>query len=325
MASKISIIIPTFNCGKYLPETIMSLKKQTFINWEAICIDDGSTDDTFEVAKQLQKNDPRIRVFSRTDLPKGGSHCRNIGLKHASGDYIIFLDGDDILVPTCLENRLAAIENTNYDFAVFSMGTIKNGIIGKVITDPMIKDYKSAFASNHAVWQITSPIYRSSFIRKVGGFDISFLRMQDLEFGLRAIVASNGNFLSCIDNRKPDCYYRLSNNVTTAKKYILGLQQFDKFVCLLHRLEKEGAFNDKKKLSSIYLCLALSSLIVYLRKGVYDNIKFDSVFTSYSITEKMNYKDRLVFICINILSPIKIIQSYAVRGVRRYIMNKRFM
>lgn len=320
----ISIVIPTFNCGEFLPETIKSLQDQTYSNWEAICVDDGSSDNTLEVANKLSAEDKRVRVYSREELPKGGSHCRNIGLQHASGDYVIFLDGDDLLVPICLENRLKQIENTNYDFAVFSMGTMRNGVVGKVITDSRIKKYKLAFASNHAVWQVTSPIYKTEFVRSINGFDTNFLRMQDLEFGLRAIAKSNGNFLVCIDDNKPDCYYRLSDGVVTAKKYITGLQQFDKFICLLHKLEEEGAFPDKKELSTIYLCLALSSLIVYLRKGVYETVDFKTVFHSYSVTEKLSCSDRILYGMIQMLSPVKRLQFIAVRALRRFIMNNRF-
>lgn len=320
----ISIVIPTFNCAAFLPETIKSLQNQTYSNWEAICVDDGSNDKTLQIAIKLAEEDKRVRVFSREELPKGGSHCRNIGVQHASGEYVIFLDGDDTLAPTCLENRLKQIDTTSYDFAVFSMGTMKNGVMGKVITDSRIKKYKLAFASNHAVWQVTSPIYRTEFVRQIKGFDTSFLRMQDLEFGLRAIARSNDNFLICIDDNNPDCYYRLSDGVVTAKKYITGLQQFDKFVCLLHRLEAEGAFPDKKELSTIYLCLAMSSLIVYLRKGVYDIVDYKTVFHSYSITEKLSFTDRVLYFMTQLLSPFKRLQFIAVRALRRLIMNNRF-
>ena len=68
----ISIIIPTYNCGEYLPETIKSLQKQTYANWEAICVDDGSTDNTLQVIKSLQVEDSRLRVYTRTVLPHGG-------------------------------------------------------------------------------------------------------------------------------------------------------------------------------------------------------------------------------------------------------------
>lgn len=320
----ISIVIPTYNCCEFLPETIKSLQCQTYSNWEAICVDDGSTDNTLEIARKFQMKDERVRVYARMELPKGGSHCRNIGLQHAKGDYVIFLDGDDILVSTCLEDRLKKIENTKFDFAVFSMGTFRDGVVGKVITDSKIKDHLAAFASNHAVWQVTSPIYKKSFLDELGGYDINYQRMQDLELGLRAIAKSKNNYASYIDDNNPDCFYRLSGGVVTSKKYVLGLQQFDKFVCLLHRLEKEGVFDDKRKLSHIYLCLALSSYIIYLRKGVYDNISMDEVYKTYSITEKMQVLEKILFHTIFLFSFCKNIQFKYVRVLRRLLMTIYF-
>lgn len=316
----ISIVIPTYNCGIFLRETIKSLQSQTYTNWEAICVDDGSTDNTIEIAREIQKEDERVRIYIREEIPKGGSHCRNIGLQHAKGEYVIFLDGDDILIPTCLENRLRKIENTKFDFAVFSMGTFQNGVIGKVITDSKIKDHLAAFASNHAVWQVTSPIYKKSFLIKLGGFDINFQRMQDLELGLRAIAIAKNNYVSYIDDKRPDCFYRISDSVVTSKKYIIGLQQFDKFVCLLHKLEDEGVFDNKRKLSHIYLCLALSSYIIYLRKGVYDKISMNEVYKTYSIKEKMQIIEKLIFYTIFLFSFCKNIQFKYVRVLRRLLM-----
>lgn len=320
----ISIVIPTYNCAEFLPETIKSLQEQTYSNWEAVCVDDGSTDNTLLVAEELQNRDKRVRVYSRTELPKGGSHCRNIGLELATGDYVIFLDGDDMLVPTCLEKRMDKIENTDYDFAVFSMGTIRDGVIGKTITDSKIKNYKAAFSANHAAWQVTSPIYKTSFMKSLGGFDTNFLRMQDLELGLRAIVKSNGNYLICIDDKTPDCYYRLSDGVVTAKKYIIGLQQFDKLVSLLNRLESEGAFPDKKMLSKSYLCLSLSAYIIYLRKGVSDSMSFNDIFKSYNPKDKMLFLDRIIYSSVKAFSPIKKLQFIYVRFLRRTLMNAYF-
>ena len=152
----------------------------------------------------------------------------------------------------------------------------------------------------------------------------AFQRMQDLELGVRAIAKSNNNYLSCIDDTHPDCYYRLSDSVVTAKKYILGLQQFDKFICLLHRLEDDGVFPDKKKLSHIYLCLLLSSYIVYLRKGVYENISMKEVYKTYTITEKMQLLDRCLYYSINLFSFCKSIQFKYVRALRRFLMTIYF-
>ncbi|WP_439489629.1 glycosyltransferase family 2 protein [Algoriphagus sp.] len=92
---KVSIIIPSFNYGRFLTELLTNLQSQTFQNWEAILVDDGSTDDTQEQAENFCKLEKRISYF-KTDN-RGNAAARNIGLSHAIGDFIQFLDADDLL------------------------------------------------------------------------------------------------------------------------------------------------------------------------------------------------------------------------------------
>lgn len=93
--SKISIIIPSYNYGRFLPQTIANLKVQSYQNWEAILVDDGSTDNTAEIVKGLIADDDRFHYIA---IENGGNAAaRNVGLDNASGDYIQFLDADDLL------------------------------------------------------------------------------------------------------------------------------------------------------------------------------------------------------------------------------------
>jgi len=117
----ISIIIPAYNCASYLAETIKSVQQQTYPHFEIIIINDGSTDATLEVAEELAQTDSRIRVLSHTNSKQGKT--RNAGAAVAKGQYIAFLDGDDIWVPHKLELQLAALEAKQVDL-VFSDGFI---------------------------------------------------------------------------------------------------------------------------------------------------------------------------------------------------------
>ena len=101
---KISVITPVFNSATTIGATIESVMAQTYSNWEHICVDDGSTDDTISVIKAYCERDSRINLLVRETEPKGGSSCRNIGATAASGEFLIFLDGDDELLPHCLES-----------------------------------------------------------------------------------------------------------------------------------------------------------------------------------------------------------------------------
>ena len=101
----VSIIIPSFNSETYISETIDSILNQTYPYWEAIVVDDGSSDETCSIVKRYSQNDKRIQLFLRVSTAKGASVCRNIGIEKAIGKYIIFLDSDDLLAPFCLKER----------------------------------------------------------------------------------------------------------------------------------------------------------------------------------------------------------------------------
>ncbi len=97
---KFSVIIPAYNCAAFLPGSVATLRAQDFTEWEAIIVDDGSTDSTLSVAQRLAAEDPRIRVLTQ---PNGGvSRARNRGLDAAEGDWIVWLDADDAYVDGAL-------------------------------------------------------------------------------------------------------------------------------------------------------------------------------------------------------------------------------
>ncbi|TCL36080.1 glycosyl transferase family 2 [Anaerospora hongkongensis] len=111
----VSIIIPAYNVGQFISETLESIQRQTFDNWEAIIVDDGSTDNTIEVVKNFTQNDKRFRLICQ---PNGGvSNARNTGLLAASGTYLSFLDGDDMWKPTFLAELLSTFQDNNINMA----------------------------------------------------------------------------------------------------------------------------------------------------------------------------------------------------------------
>ena len=94
----VSIITPTYNCGKFITETIQSVKAQSYTNWEMIIVDDCSSDDTKVVVEELQKNDSRIRYYC-LEKNSGAAVARNTALKLAKVRWIAFLDSDDLWYP----------------------------------------------------------------------------------------------------------------------------------------------------------------------------------------------------------------------------------
>ena len=119
---KISIIMPVFNAKKYIDESIESVICQTYENWELILIDDYSTDGTYDYLLARYKRNPKIKLL-RNPVNSGAGTSRNLGLKSAVGQFIAFLDADDIWLPSKLERQLAfmldhkcAIVHTSYSF-----------------------------------------------------------------------------------------------------------------------------------------------------------------------------------------------------------------
>src|SRR5690348_2692468 len=93
----VSIITPAYNASASLAETVESVLAQTFKNFELLIVDDGSTDRTLELARQLERGDDRIRLLSRTNA--GSAAARNAAMRHARGGFFAFLDSDDVWKP----------------------------------------------------------------------------------------------------------------------------------------------------------------------------------------------------------------------------------
>lgn len=115
--AKISIIIPVFNTAAYLEQTLQCLCQQTFSDLEILVADDGSTDDSAAIVKRMQKHDSRISYFFQPN--KGQSAARNLVLQYATGEYIYFMDSDDLIAPDAMQQCYDYIERTKADFIFF--------------------------------------------------------------------------------------------------------------------------------------------------------------------------------------------------------------
>lgn len=112
----VSIIMPSYNCGRFVEETIHSVQAQTYQNWEIIFVDDYSTDDTISIISELQEKDPRIRLY-RNNCNSGAAVSRNNALREAKGRWIAFLDSDDLWDPMKLEKQVRFMEENGYAFS----------------------------------------------------------------------------------------------------------------------------------------------------------------------------------------------------------------
>lgn len=112
----VSIITPCYNAARCIQDTIQSVISQTYQDWEMLIVDDCSTDNSVEIVKSLAAKEPRIKLFS-TEKPSGSpSLPRNIGIENAKGEYIAFLDADDLWLPDKLSEQVKFLENNGYKF-----------------------------------------------------------------------------------------------------------------------------------------------------------------------------------------------------------------
>lgn len=112
----VSVIIPVFNTASYLPQTLDSVRNQTYENLEILVIDDGSTDESGNISDDYSHKDKRIRVIHAEN--KGLSSARNMGMSHAEGVFVSFIDSDDWIEPQTIELMLSAAVQTNADVVV---------------------------------------------------------------------------------------------------------------------------------------------------------------------------------------------------------------
>lgn len=169
----VSIIMPTYNCGPFIKESIESIINQTYSNWELIIVDDCSKDNTEEVVKSI--NDSRIKYNKLTEN-SGAAKARTIAMKKASGNYIAFLDSDDLWYKDKLEKQIKFMEQNNYCFTCTQYEQIdeKSNLLNKTI--------KTVKKANYNRILLDCPIGNSSVmynVDKLGKFEVPNIRKRN--------------------------------------------------------------------------------------------------------------------------------------------------
>jgi glycosyltransferase involved in cell wall biosynthesis len=199
----VSIIIPTYNRGYILETTIDSVLSQEYPDFEILIVDDGSTDSTEEIVRS--KKDARIS-YIKHDRNKGISSSRNTGLRKARGEYMAFLDSDDLWYPQKLVKQIEVfIKYPKADF-VFTNGYYKKEGDLLFKTDKgssFLAQDENHFPLKDIVTLPSSWMFRKSVFEKTGGFDESFFRWEDGDFFVRAAKVCRVYFLN-----EPLVYWR---------------------------------------------------------------------------------------------------------------------
>jgi glycosyltransferase involved in cell wall biosynthesis len=192
MQPKVSVITPFLNAEPFLADAIASVQRQTFKDWELLLIDDGSTDKSFSIASLAAATDPRIKLLRRPAEGAGGAAAaRNIGLRAASGDFIAFLDADDLYENRMLETYLEAL-NTRPE-AAMAYGPTRWWNVNNPDKDWTESMNRQAGRTHRPLWLLAwiillqmgevpctcGVLIRRSAIDAVGGFEEHFRLYED--------------------------------------------------------------------------------------------------------------------------------------------------
>ncbi len=174
----ISVIVPCYNQSSYLNECLESVLDQTYKDWECIIVDDGSPDNTEDIALEWVKKDERFKYYKKNN--NGVSSARNFGIEKASGKWILPLDGDDKIANEYLE--LAANEFENFDI-IYCIGNYFGNKSGEIILDDF--EIPKILLENQL---FCTAFFKKQDWIKVGGFDESMHKgYEDWEFWLHLI------------------------------------------------------------------------------------------------------------------------------------------
>lgn len=314
MKPLISIVIPTFNSFDYISETLDSVINQTYINWECIIIDDGSTDKSEFLIQQYCLTDIRIKYFKRPDnKSKGPSSSRNFGLQKATGDFIIFLDSDDLFTKECLEKRVMFLnKNLNYDFWIFKTKIFKdhpndnNKIFNPILQDYENEFYLELFFDGKCPFCVSGPLWRKEKLKLINGFDEKLQIFEDPDLHIRAF--NNHLKSKTAIEYDFDHLYRVNyeqkkqarqNKIFLKKISVSGFVFFDKFLK-----------TNKNQIAKYSLNFFKNEILV--NGNVTDALKFYKLFTKYQI---LNFK-QIIF--IPFLIALKIFNIEKTKGFGFY-------
>ena len=192
----ISIIIPTYNNENTIVDTIKSVQKQVCRSWNCILVDDHSSDGTVAKIKSKIVNDERFQLVENS-TNRGANFCRNIGLELSKDDFLIFLDGDDILYPNCIETRGSFLKGRgDVDMLVSQTSYFKDDIhnVIEVFRNSEMDNNKEklivSFLKHEIIWTTTAVTWNRTFLVKIQGWNEDYPRLQDVELNIRALIES---------------------------------------------------------------------------------------------------------------------------------------
>lgn len=269
MHSEITIIIPTYNASKTIDTCLSSIERQTFQNFNVIVVDDGSEDDTVQIARKYAKN---IRFTVLKQNNRGPSAARNAALDLVVTPLVTFMDADDVLEATHLEELQTQMTNSSVDLAVvgylldYGEGKQKGSVISDGIFD-VLSTYDHILKHNGMEGYVWNKVFRTSIINKYHiKFDEKIFMAEDLLFCIQYL---NKSKVISVKNVKTYRYMQHSNSIS-------------KSVFNPENLQKEGN-------SMIEAYLKIESFLPPVSKNIIQSIKGYIAWESGHILRNFDY------------------------------------
>lgn len=232
----VSIITPMYNSEKYIGITIESALNQTYKDWEMIIVDDCSSDNSPKIVKEYAKNDERIK-YIKTDSNKGVSNARNIALKMANGQFISFLDSDDIWDEDKLKKQVDFMKKNKctISFTAYELIDENNEKLNKIINVPKIVDYNTLLKGN-ILGCLTVMIDKSKldFEIKMSGVRhedyvlwLSILKKGHIAYGINEVLAEYRKSITSLSGNK------IKSAIWTWKIY-RNIEQIPLYKCIYY-------------------------------------------------------------------------------------------
>ncbi|ABZ94447.1 Glycosyltransferase [Leptospira biflexa serovar Patoc strain 'Patoc 1 (Ames)'] len=219
---KVSVIMPAYNAASYLEESVNSLLSQSYKDWELLIIDDCSKDHTLDVAKNIAKKDKRIRVIPK-EKNSGSADTRNQGIELASGEYIAFLDADDLWESNFLDKMIPFMEENKSSFSFSSYRIIDEN--GFEFCEPFLVEQKSFSYRNLLHYNRVGLLTAIYHIPTVGKkyFDPSLKSLRD-DYALWLDILRDGRV--AFANSEILARYRVRRGAATSNKKKVMIAHF---------------------------------------------------------------------------------------------------
>lgn len=193
----VSIIMPCYNSEAFLGEAIESCINQSYQNWELIIVDDGSSDNSLLITRKFE--DKRIHVYSQPN--RGACVARNRALQMAKGEFVKFLDADDVLAKDCLAiqvQQMQSLKESQIPFGDYDFIDIDGNQIYQYSFDGQddLNNDQEYFFYSHWEVLISTPLHRRCFLEKIGGFDEKLPRGQEYDLHFR-LANAGCEFVYC--------------------------------------------------------------------------------------------------------------------------------